>query len=103
MAAPAQKEVLQLGDASEAPGGDLTSGGIEAMQEGPALGHPRKAEAEEVGAHGREAVRKAGPAQPLCASVSLPSLGDHAGTFQIQQPDLLGALEGFRELQVKST
>lgn len=84
------------------PGGDLTSGETEAMQEGPALGHPRKAEAEEAGAHGREAVRKAGPAQPLWASVPLPSHADHAGTFQIQQPDLLGALEGSRELQVKS-
>lgn len=47
-------------------------------------------------------MRKAGPAQPLWASVPLPSHGDHAGTFQIQQPDLLGALEGSRVLQVKS-
>lgn len=50
MAAPAQKEALQLGGASEMPGGDLTSGETEAMQEGPALDHPRKAEAEEAGA-----------------------------------------------------
>lgn len=72
MVAPAQKEVLQLGKASEIPGGDLTSGETEATQEGPALGHPRKVEAEEVGAHGREAVRKAGLVQPLWASVFPP-------------------------------
>ena len=81
MAAPAQKEVLQLGKASEMPGGDLTSGGTEAVQEGPTLGHPRKVEAEEGGAHGGEAVRKAGPVQPLWASFSRPSYWDHAGTF----------------------
>lgn len=65
-----------------------------------ALGHPRKVEAEEVEAHSRGGSEESRPS-PTSLGFGFPAY--HTGTFQLQQSDLLGALEGSRELQVKST
>lgn len=48
-------------------------------------------------------MRRAGLFILLWASVSSPITRGHSGIFQLQQSEILGALEGSGELQVKAT